>query len=665
MDTGRTEKAQKTEEAERPEKSGQPEEAERPEKSGQPEKTEQTEEGLRQEETGAYGQAEARYRLWMQRLSDSDPLKRELEDIACNLEEIRERFSREMTFGTAGLRGKMRAGTNGMNNYTVFRASRGIAAYIAAQGKEAMERGILIAHDPRHHSREFSEMAAAVFAKKGIRVYMFDGMRPTPELACLIRKLHTISGVNITASHNPKEYNGYKVYWEDGCQVSGEVAAGMEQEIRKFDYFPPLFCRPEKNGNGTGTEETARCALTDAGIEEIWFSLVGSGMIHILDASYDSLYLDMVASLAIHSGSDIDLSIPFVYTPLNGAGSKFFRRIMRRRGFTGGVIVPEQENPDPDFSTVGYPNPEDPKAFALAEKLGRKTGAELLLATDPDSDRFAAEVRGEDGNYIPLNGNQTGYLLVNYILEGRKSAGTLPEKGAMVRSIVTGSLSSDIAASYGVKMFESLTGFKNICGRIDEITAKGYTYLFGYEESVGYAAHPEIRDKDGISAGMLLTEAAAYYRKQGKTLWQELQEIYRKYGYVSEIETSIVLEGEAGRARIGRMMEAARTRSHLLTDGVDFAGRQLSGPDEGFRTVRVIDYLHGYAGTDPDGADSIPPQNAIRIFLKNGAWFAIRPSGTEPKIKFYFYAKGASSEEAASVNRRISEEVLSVLREVR
>ncbi|MEE8885169.1 MAG: phospho-sugar mutase [Eubacteriales bacterium] len=687
-----------------------------------------------------------RFDSWKKSLPQDDPLRAELDAAAGHPEEIKDRFYQEMTFGTAGLRGIVRAGTNGMNYYTVGRATRGIASYIRKNGSEAMEKGVLIAHDPRHFSKEFSELAADIFAENGIRVYTFDGMRPTPELACLIRQLHTVSGVNITASHNPPQYNGYKVYWEDGCQVSGEVADGMQQEISRFPYFPFSFscrtvsysCEPGDGGDADnafaesakghadgdsehGQDESAGISLTADIIHERYASLVASGQIKILDSSYDRLYLDMVESLAIHDGDDLDKTIPFVYTPLNGAGSIPFQKMMKERGFTNGFVVPEQAEPDPDFSTVGYPNPEDPKAFALAEKYGQERGAELLLATDPDSDRFAIEVRRGDGKYIPLNGNQTGYLLVNYLLEGRAAAGTLPEKGAMVKSIVTSSLSTEIAAAFGVKMFESLTGFKNICGRIDEIRSKGYTYLFGYEESVGYAAHPEIRDKDGISAGMLVTEAAAYYRKQGKTLWQELQEIYRKYGYYSEIETNIVLEGQEGKARIARMMDAVRKTAARMESVLNEAGTCRSannvkpaagscqnandvkpvagscqssndvkpaagscqsandvkpaagncrGTEEditsigGYEVAHAIDFAGGYAGTDPDGADRIPPQNALKFILDDGSWFAIRPSGTEPKIKFYFYAKGVSEEEAREKNQKISDDVLAFVRKV-
>lgn len=558
-----------------------------------------------------------RYQEWLDHLQDADPLKEELKSIKDDSAEIEDRFYQDLKFGTAGLRGKVGAGTNRMNFLTVGKASQGIADYIVSHGKEAMDRGVVIAHDPRHFSKEFSELAAGIFAANGIKVYTFPDLRPTPELAYMVRRLHTISGINITASHNPKEYNGYKAYWEDGCQVSSDVADGMTEKINAVDIWTGIKTSDYKQG-----------------VEE--------GKITVLGPEYDREYLDKIESLAIHSGDELDLSIPLVYTPLNGCGSIPFRQMLKDRGFTNWQIVPEQENPDPDFTTVGYPNPEDPKAFALAEKYGQEFNAELLMATDPDSDRFAIEIRNKEGKYIPLNGNQTGYLLVNYILEGHKTAGTLPAKGAMVKSIVTSTLSTIMAEAYGVKMFETLTGFKNICGKVPYLHEHGYTYLFGYEESVGYAACEDIRDKDGISAGMLVAEAAAYYRKQGKTLWDVLQEIYAKYGYFAEDEPNIVLEGIPGAERIQRMMKWIRANL----------------PEEvaGSKVEKIIDYTNGY--------EDIPPQNALRFFLENGSWFAIRPSGTEPKIKFYFYSNQDSRENALRVNEEIKEEVLSKVKSV-
>jgi phosphoglucomutase len=559
----------------------------------------------------------SRYNEWLEKLAESDPLKAELQAIAGDEKEKEDRFYQDLSFGTAGLRGKVGAGTNRMNFFTVGKATQGVADFIVSKGQEAMDKGVVIAHDPRHFSKEFSQLAAGIFAANGIKVYCFPDLRPTPELAYMIRRLGTVSGINITASHNPKEYNGYKAYWDDGCQVSSEIADGMTECINAVDMW-----------NGVKKSDF------EQGVKD--------GKITVLGAEYDREYLDKIESLAIHEGDELDLTIPLVYTPLNGCGSIPFRQMLNDRGFSNWTIVPEQENPDPDFKTVGYPNPEDTKAFRLSEEYGRKFGAELLMATDPDADRFAIEIRDSEGNYVPLNGNQTGYLLVNYVLEGHKDAGTLPAKGAMVKSIVTSTLSTIMAKAYGVEMFETLTGFKNICGKIPYLHDNGYTYLFGYEESVGYAICEDIRDKDGISAGMMVAEAAAYYRKQGKTLWDVLQEIYAKYGFFAEDEPNIILEGIPGAQRIQRMMKWFRENMPTEVAGA--------------KVEKVIDYINGY--------EDIPAQNAIRLFLDNGSWFAIRPSGTEPKIKFYFYSNQDSRENALKVNAAIKEEIFALINSV-
>ena len=557
------------------------------------------------------------YKKWISELDEADPLYEELIGIEEDTADIEDRFYKDLGFGTAGLRGKTGAGTNRMNRLTVGRATQGIADLIREEGEEACGRGVVIAHDPRHFSREFSKLTACILAANGIRAYIFDDLRPTPQLAYVIRQLGAISGINITASHNPKDYNGYKAYWSDGCQVSADIAEKMTEKILAVDMF---------HGVNAADYDLA----------------VSDGLITVLSHEWDRKYLDEIESLSIHRGEELDLSIPVVYTPLNGAGHIPFTTMLTDLGYTNWHEVEEQSMPDPDFTTVGYPNPEDTKAFALAEKLGKKTGAELLMATDPDADRFAVEIAKPDGDYLPLNGNQTGYILVNYVLEGRKSAGTLPENGAMVKSIVTSSLSTIIAESYGVKMYETLTGFKNICGKIPFLEENGMQYLFGYEESVGYALSANIRDKDGISAGMLLAEAAAYYKKQGKTLLDVLTGIYEKYGYFAEDEPNIVLEGIEGAERIGRMM--AVTRAELPADVA------------GLKVDRVIDYKDGY--------EDMPPSDVLRFFLEDGSWFAVRPSGTEPKIKFYFYSKADTREAALEKNERIRNEVFSRIGEI-
>lgn len=546
------------------------------------------------------------YRQWVEKLKDStDPSLRSLYDelvaVGDDETEITERFYMEIEFGTAGLRGICGAGTNRMNDLTVGRATQGIADYILQSGEDPA-RGVVIVYDCRYHSKEFSEMAAEIFAGNGIRAYLFPSLRPTPELSYAIRKLGAVSGVNMTASHNPKEYNGYKVYWKDGAQISGQVSDGMLACIKKLDMF----------------DEFKRIPLSHA---------VEKGLITMLGEEMDRSYMDYILSLAQRPDEELDLDVPIVYTPLNGAGSIPMMQMAKERGFTHFQIVPEQKNPDPDFTTVPFPNPENPKAFALAEKLGTGTGAEVLIATDPDSDRMAIEVSDGKGGYIPLNGNQTGALLIAYIAQSKKEHGTLPDKCAMIKSIVTGNFGKTICLDYGIRVVESLTGFKNICGRIPEIQKEGYEYFFGYEESIGCAPGEEVRDKDGISAGMLVAELAAYCRKQGRGILDALEDLYRKYGYFSEDQVSLVLEGKAGQERIGRIMDAFRK------------GKPSSfGP---FEVKKTIDYKNGY--------EDIPPQNALIFTMTDGSWFAMRPSGTEPKIKFYYYAE--ADEKEASQNR--------------
>ena len=662
-------------------------------------------------------EAKKRFAEWKAKLPADSALGRELAAMASDEELLTERFGAELSFGTAGLRGKLGPGTNAMNLVTVRRATEGLSRYIEkyfadisvkneAAGNSGKaddslpEKAVVIAFDPRHMSREFAELAAAIFASHGIRVYTFDGIRPTPELAYLIRAKHTVSGLNLTASHNPRDYNGYKVYWADGCQISGEVSKGIAAEIDALPYFPeeaaPSFEEAQK-----------------------------SGLITMCGEVEDRAYLDTIEALAVHTNpADLDLSIPVVYTPLNGAGSTPFMRVMKDRGFTNVHIVEAQRDPDPDFTTVGYPNPEDPKAFALAEKLGLEVNAEVLLATDPDSDRFAIEIRNHtaDGNtrnagsndsarnadrnnvarnacttrkakakggaaegaatpapaYIPLNGNQTGYLLLSYILEGKKETGTMPAGAAAVRSIVTSPLGDRIAAANGVAMFEALTGFKNICGTIPTMEANGLSYVFGWEESVGYASCPAIRDKDGISAGMLVAEAAAYYRAQGKTLSEALGDIYAKYGFFAEDEPFIIHEGLSGKALIEEQM--ADLREHSFTTVAGQEVREVIDFSDGYtqRVLAPANDLKAETGseseqkqggafadmTEKTGASAcivenrIPASNVLKYVLSDGTVFFVRPSGTEPKIKFYFYSEGASLADAKVKNKAVVGEVL-------
>ena len=539
-----------------------------------------------------------RYEEWLKRLPEDHPFHSELLSINGNDAEIKDRFYKEIEFGTAGLRGIFGAGTNRMNEFTVGRATQGIANYILSSGED-VSRGFVLAYDSRYNSKEFAQLAAEILAGNGIRAYLFPSLRPTPELSFAIRSFAALGGINMTASHNPKEYNGYKVYWMDGAQISGEISDGMLKEILALDLFD-IF---------------KKIPLEEA-IEERKVRMLGEEM--------DLAYLDYVMSMRQRSDDEIDRTIPIVYTPLNGAGSIPMQKLAADLGYVNFHIVPEQKDPDPEFTTVGYPNPEDPKAFALSEELGRKVGAEVLIATDPDSDRMAVEVSDGKGGYIPLNGNQTGALLIAYMARSMHEKGKLPKKAAMIKSIVTGNFGRVICENFWIRVFDALTGFKNICGVIPKAEDMGYTYFFGYEESIGCAPGVEIRDKDGICASMLIMELAAWCRRNGMTLMQYLDSLYKKYGYYAEDQVSLVLKGIEGAARIGRIMDVFRGNKPARF------GR--------FVVDECTDYINGHEG--------IPASNVLIYHMTDGNWFAMRPSGTEPKIKFYFYAKSGSMTES-------------------
>ncbi len=542
-----------------------------------------------------------KYNYWLSSEYFDEDTKKELESIKGDDEEILDRFHTNLTFGTAGMRGKIGAGTNRMNKYTVSLATQGLAETIKVRGKDAMKRGVAIAYDVRHFSKEFAEITASVLAANGIKVYLFDDIRPTPLLSYTIRKLGTISGVVITASHNPKDYNGYKVYWEEGSQILDDIAEEILNNINAIgDFSNVKFMDLEEGLNKT--------------------------LINYIGKEIDDEYIEDVKSLALNE--DIDKDIKIVYTPLNGTGNKPVRRVLRERGFENVFVVPEQENPDPDFTTVGYPNPEDIKAFDYAIRLGKEKNADLLIATDPDCDRVACMVKDFNGEYVALNGNQTGALLVKYILSSRHRDGTIPKNGAIVKSIVTGDLGKAIAKEYNVATIETLTGFKNICGKANEFDKTGeYTFIMGYEESIGYVYGTIVRDKDGVISSMLIAEMAAYYKKQGKTLLDELNEIYKKYGYYFEKLISIVLEGVEGQERINRIIDSFRE------DPIRNIGDM--------KLMKIIDYLNDETGN--------PKSNVLKYYFDDGSWYAVRPSGTEPKIKVYIYSK--DKEKQASKNK--------------
>ncbi|HPC24408.1 MAG TPA: phospho-sugar mutase [Fervidobacterium sp.] len=540
------------------------------------------------------------YNKWLESPYIDEATKEELRKIADNEEEIKERFMFDLEFGTAGLRGKIGAGNNRMNVYTVSRATQGLAQYILDRGEEYAKRGVVIAYDVRRMSKEFARITAQVLAGNGVQVYLFDDIRPTPVLSYSVRHLKTASGIVITASHNPPEYNGYKVYWEYGSQIMDDIAEPIEENIRKIEDFGKI----------------KKMEFDEA---------IQKGLIKIIGKEIDEAYFEKVLSLSLCD--DVDKNIGVVYTPLHGTGGRFVNYVLNKRGFTNYFIVPEQLEPNGEFPTVSYPNPEDLKAFELALKYAKERDADLILATDPDADRNAVMVK-HNGEYLPLNGNQTGALLIEYILSQRKAKGILPKNGIIIKSIVTGNLGKMIAKQYGVETFETLTGFKNICGLENDLEDR-YSFQFGYEESIGYVTGNFVRDKDGVMMSMLISEMAGYYKKQGKTLIDVLEGLYKKFGYYMEDNFSLIYEGIKGMEKIKRIMDVFRKKylkeigTLELVEYTDYNERKVY--DKNGKEIRNV---------EPHIAQS----NVLKFVLSDGSWYAIRPSGTEPKLKVYIYS---------------------------
>lgn len=557
------------------------------------------------------------YQEWLENDFFDEETKEELKSIENDEVEIEDRFYQRLKFGTAGLRGKIGAGTNRMNRYTVSLATQGLAQTIIDHGKEAMEKGVAISYDVRHKSDVFARITASVLAANGVKVYIYPDITPTPVLSYTIRQLGTISGVMITASHNPREYNGYKAYWEEGSQILDNIADQILDNIDK-----------------TGDFSNVKIMDFDKGVEK--------GLITILDNEIINRYVQDVLDLTIED-EDIDKEIKVVYSPLNGVGNKLVRRVLDERGFKNVYIVKEQEIPDPDFTTVGYPNPEDPKAFKYSEELGKEVGAELLIATDPDADRTALEVLNKDGEYTFLTGNEIGSLLTYYILSRLSERGELPENPAIVKSIVSSDLPEKIAAKYNVKNFNVLTGFKNIYAPANEWDKTNeYTYVFGYEESIGYSYGSKVRDKDAISSAMMIVEMAAYYRAKGKSLLDVQNEIYDEFGYHGANLTSIVLEGLDGQQLIQRIMKEFRANPIQEIHG--------------HKLVEVIDYKNDETG--------LPKSDVLEYKLDDGSWYVLRPSGTEPKIKLYIYSNAETKEEGDLMVNKIYEEANNKIKSV-
>lgn len=536
------------------------------------------------------------YKKWLEDDRFDDETKKDLLSIKDDDEEIKDRFHQSLKFGTAGLRGKLGAGTNRMNVYNVAQATQGFADTIAEAGDEAKKKGVAIAYDVRHKSEEFAKVTAEVFAANGIKVYIHKEIQPTPVCSYTIRKLGNVAGVMVTASHNPREYNGYKAYNHEGSQILDETADKILGHIAEH---PDFFEIPRMD--------------FDKALKE--------GIVEYVDDQLIEDYIKEVKACTINDEA-IDKNINVVYTPLNGCGNKLVRRILDERGFKNVHIVKEQENPDPDFTTVGYPNPEDPKAFKYSETLGKEVGADLLLATDPDSDRCAVEIRDKDGEYKFLTGNLIGSLLANYILEALAAKGQLPENGAVVKSLVSTDLVKPIANKYGVRVYDVLTGFKNIYAVANELDEnESGKFIFGFEESIGYNYKDFVRDKDAVNSAMMITEMAAYYKERNKSLLDVIEDLFKEFGYYSNDVISIVLEGLDGQERISRIM--SKVRNNPI--------KELCG----LKVKTIVDYQKDETG--------LPKSNVLKYYLEDNSWFALRPSGTEPKIKLYINAIGESS----------------------
>ena len=568
------------------------------------------------------------YEEWMSNPYFDENTKRELAAIADDDKEIKERFYADLEFGTAGLRGIIGAGINRMNIYVVRRATQGLANYIKKQGGE--NKGVAIAYDSRRMSPEFSEEAALCLAANGIKAYRFESLRPTPELSFAVRHLGCIAGINVTASHNPPEYNGYKVYWEDGAQITPPHDGGIMAEVKAIT-------------------DLSTCKTMDKEAAE------KAGLYVTIGAEVDDVYIAELKKLVLHQDciDKYGKELKIVYTPLHGTGNIPARRVLKEIGFENVYVVPEQELPDGEFPTVSYPNPEAAEAFELALKLAKEKDADLVLATDPDADRLGVYVKDtKSGEYITLTGNMSGCLLADYEIGQMKAInGSLPEDGALIKTIVTSNLADEIAKAYNIRLIEVLTGFKYIGQQIlnFETTGKG-TYLFGFEESYGCLIGTHARDKDAIVATMALCEAAAYYKRQGKTLWDAMVDMYDKYGYCIDAIQSVGFKGIEGLEKIQSIMATLRENTPAKIGKYDV----LSARDYKADTIKNL-------ATGEVTTTGLPSSNVLYYDLSDSAWLCVRPSGTEPKVKFYYGVKGTSLEDAQSLSRELGEEVLAMI----
>ena len=567
------------------------------------------------------------YQFWLEDAYFDEKTKEELRGIADNEKEIEDRFYKELEFGTGGLRGVIGAGTNRMNIYTVRKATQGLANYIISQGGK--DRGVAIAYDSRRMSPEFADEAALCLSANGIKAYVFDALRPTPELSFALRKLNCISGIVITASHNPPEYNGYKAYWEDGAQVTAPRDKEIITEVKKVTDY-----------HAVKTMDKAEA--------------MKAGLYQVIGKEIDDAYMEELKKQIIHPEiiKEVADDIRIVYSPFHGTGNVPVRRILSELGFKHVYVVPEQELPDRDFTTLEYPNPEDPKAFTLALKLAKEKNADIVLATDPDADRLGIyALDTKTGEYVPFTGNMSGMLIAEYILRERTATGTMPADPALVTTIVTTNMAKAIAEDYHVKFIEVLTGFKYIGEQIKFFEQSGSNhYVFGLEESYGCLAGTHARDKDAVVAVMCLCEVAAWCKKNGITVWDQMLKLYEKYGYFKETQYAITLKGIDGSKQIAEMMDKLR-----------------SNPPKSFGELKVKE-LRDYdrnvtknMETGEEGPTGLPKSNVLYFDLTNDSWCCARPSGTEPKIKFYMGVKGTSLEDAQAKVERLTEDLKAYL----
>ena len=565
---------------------------------------------------------------WLSYAQLDAELKEQLENMKQDEKKIEDSFYKNLEFGTGGMRGELGAGTNRLNVYTVRKATKGLASFIEKLGEEAKKRGVVVAYDSRHKSPEFAMEVAATLGARGITTYVFESLRPTPVLSFAVRHLHTVSGIVLTASHNPPEYNGYKVYGEDGGQLPPKEADELISYV-----------------NAVEDELTVEVADVE--------QLKADGLLHIIGQEVDDAYAAELNNVIINkemvekAGKDLKI----VFTPLHGTSNISVRRGLKEVGFTDVTVVKEQELPDPNFSTVKSPNPEEHAAFEYAIRDGEKVGADVLIATDPDADRLGVAVRNHNGEFQVLTGNQTGALMLDYLLSQKKENGTLPENGAVLKTIVTSEIGRTIAKAYGLDTVDTLTGFKFIGEKIRQYEESGqYEFQFGYEESYGYLIRPFCRDKDAVQSVLFACEVAAYYKSQGKTLYDGLLEVFEKYGFFREDLVSLTLKGKDGAEKIQEMMATFRENP----------------PKEvaGLTVVAVEDYKASIVTSLQDGHKEeihLPKSNVLKYQLEDGSWFCLRPSGTEPKIKFYFGVKDSSLQNSEQKLLTIKEDIMNRL----